>query len=202
MKLVLVFHAASDSFAVLDDAAPIAPDVEVLFDGDEAALKLLWKALNEQFLKPPEVSVEELQAAADGDLLQAFIALRDRKDANTQVNEKKAAAFEKGLDAISAILIARQQERKIDQISVKGVGTAFRSVRLKVSCGDWTKFHGWLVDQIVERVNANQSTDDLFAFFQRRLTVDTVKQYMKDHEGSVPPAVNALQEYTLNVRRS
>lgn len=190
-----------EGFAVFAPDTELPAESEVIFDGDDSSVKQLWQALTAYFTRPTHAH-EDLKTLTDRDLIEAFIALRDRKEAQSALAEAKDKTFKKGLESISAVLLERQREQGIDAIKVKGVGTAFRAMQTKVSCADWDVFHNWLTKEITDRASNGGDPNVMYSFFQRRLTLDTVKQYMEANEGTVPPAVNAVKEYVINVRRS
>lgn len=143
-----------------------------------------------------------LSACRDDEIVSAFVMLRDKRDARKKEFEAKDTLYATRLDALQGELLRRQNERGIDQIKVAGVGTAFKTKKMVVQCADWAVFFNWCVEEIKAALTAGRDPTDIFAFFQKRLTVDTVKQFMEAHEGGVPPAVNAITQYAVSVRRS
>lgn len=147
----------------------------------------------------PEDTLKEVR---DDELVGAYITLRDkRKDRKVQwetIDNQYAAQ----LDKIQGELLRRQDERGITQIKVAGVGTAYKSTSVVASCADWDVFNQWLVAQIQGHLENGTDPTQVFAFFQKRLTIDTVKQFMENNEGGVPPAVNVVNSYTVGIRRS
>ena len=143
-----------------------------------------------------------LTECRDDELVSAYVLLRDKRAARKEEFESKDSLYADRLDKIQGELLRRQNERGIDQIKVAGVGTAFKTTKMIAQCADWGVFFNWCVSQVQEHTAAGTDPTEVFAFFQKRLTVDTVKQYMEAHEGGVPPAVNAITQYAVSVRRS
>jgi hypothetical protein len=146
-----------------------------------------------------EVSLIECR---DDELVSAFVLLRDKRDVRKKEFEAKDSLYADRLDKIQGELLRRQNERGIDQIKVAGVGTAFKTTKMIAQCADWDVFFNWCVNEVISASEAGRDPKEVFAFFQKRLTVDTVKQFMEAHEGGVPPAVNAVIQYAVSVRRS
>lgn len=86
-------------------------------------------------------------------------------------------------------LLKRSNELGIDQLKATGVGTAFRSIETKVSCGDWNVFHNWVLE-----------TGNLDAL-EKRVSRKFIQEYRKE-EHDLPPGVNVFEEVVMNVRRS
>jgi hypothetical protein len=201
----LVSHPELSSFVVVDHlSADTLHKCELLFSGTIADARAMRKALNTYIdAQPapiePEVNYKELR---DDDIVGAYIKLRDMRSATKDKFEAKDNKYAEKIDALQIELLRRYTERGIDQIKVAGVGTSFRSTKVVASCGDWDVFFTWCIEQIDKSRTEGRDPRDVFAFFQKRLTIDTVKQHMETHEGGVPPAVNVMQQYAVSVRRS
>jgi hypothetical protein len=144
----------------------------------------------------------DLTVFKDDALVSAFIAVRDKREAASKKFKARDVQYSENLDKLRNEILRRQDERGIDSIKITGVGTAFKSTSMVASCGDWDMFYGWCVEDIVKRIQEGRDPKEVFGFFQKRLTLEQVKSYMKDHEGAVPPAVNTVTEYSVSIRRS
>lgn len=144
----------------------------------------------------------DLTSCRDDEIVGAFIALRDKRDVRKKEWEEKDSKYADRLDKLQGELLRRQNERGIDQIKVAGVGTAFKTTKMIAQCADWDVFFDWCVSQVDDARTKGTDPKDVFAFFQKRLTIDTVKTYMGHNEGGVPPAVNVINQYAVSVRRS
>lgn len=162
------------------------------------------KALNAFIATLPPKPLQDVDVTTpkDADLVTAYIAVRNKRDEVKEEAKQKEAMYEHRLYQIQAELLRRQNEQGIDQIKVAGVGTAFRQKKTEVSCGDWDMFFGWCVGQIKTHIDAGTDATEVFSFFQKRLTVATVQEYMKNHDGAVPPAVNTMTDYIIAVRKA
>jgi hypothetical protein len=155
--------------------------------------------MSENSESPASIDLAEVQ---DAELVGAFVKLRDKRAERKKEWETKDTQYAERLESIQAELLKRQTDRGIDQIKVTGVGTAFKSKTMVASCADWPVFFDWCIKEIDKTRAAGGDPSEVFAFFQKRLTIDTVKSFMERNEGGVPPAVNALTKYAINVRRS
>lgn len=124
----------------------------------------------------------------DVSLLKLFIALRDRRA------QRKAAytdddADDKGKqDKIEVEFLRRFQERGIDNVAARDVGTAYRSTRASATVGDW--------DTFLDHVRENEAWEML----ERRVNKTAVEQY-KAEDGDLPPGVNWSETQVVNFRR-
>lgn len=124
----------------------------------------------------------------DASLLKLFIALRDRRA------ERKAAyqADDEGdrtkQDKIEIEFLRRFQERGIDNVSTKGVGTAYKSTRASATVADW--------DELLGHVREN----DAWELLERRVNKTAVEQH-KAVNDDLPPGVNWAETQVVNFRR-
>jgi hypothetical protein len=201
----LVAHKESNSFAVVEELTPeVLSTYDPIFLGTLADAKAMRKVLEAYIESQPEVEITpiDLKDIRDDDIVGAYIKLRDMRDTAKKKFESRDDKYAARIDSLQMELLRRYEERGIDQIKIAGIGTSFKSTKTVASCGDWDVFFSWCLDQADKLRSEGGDPRDVFAFFQKRLTIDTVKQYMEAHEGGVPPAVNVMQQYTVSVRRS
>ena len=124
----------------------------------------------------------------DVTLLRMFIALRDRRA------ERKAAyqADDEGdrtkQDKIEIEFLRRFGERGIDNVSARGIGTAYKSSRFVATVADW--------DSFLEHVQHN----DAWELLERRVNKSAVEQF-KAVNDDLPPGVNWSESLVVNFRR-
>jgi hypothetical protein len=203
MKNALAWIDDSETYEVIEVGDERQHVVYVEID-DEATAYKIRKALNKFIttLPPKPMQEVDLVTPTDADLVKAYIAVRNKRDEVQEEAKQKVAIYEHRLDLIQSELLRRQTEQGIDQIKVNGVGTVYRQKKVNVSCGDWDMFFGWCVGEIKSHLEAGTDPTEVFSFFQKRLTVATVQEYQKAHDGAVPPAVNTMTEYVVAVRKS
>ena len=67
-------------------------------------------------------------------------------------------------------------------------GTYFRTEIIKPSVSDWRALYDWIKDH------------DGFDMLERRVKSTSVKEFMDENQGLLPPGVNVLREYEVRVR--
>lgn len=124
----------------------------------------------------------------DASLLKVFIGLRDRRA------ERKAAyqADDEGdrmkQNKIEIEFLRRFQDRGIDNVSARSVGTAYKSTRASATVADWDGF----LDHVKEH--------DAWELLERRVNKTAVEQF-KAVNSDLPPGVNWSETQVVNFRR-
>lgn len=131
------------------------------------------------------MSTESLQIK---EVLAKRIKLRDKlHDLKVKFDEdsQKIRDVEQKCEAW---LLERAREAGVTQFKVDGIGTAYISIKTKVSCGDWPTLYEWIIK--TKNVEA----------LERRVSSTFVKEFRAEHK-SLPPGVNTFDEQVMNVRR-
>lgn len=123
------------------------------------------------------------------DLLGDYIRTRD--DLKTMKQEHKAAEanLEEALDRISMRLREIADIQKVDQFSVRGIGTAFRVVKESYRATDWEAYINWC-----------KETNN-FHCIERRPAKLAVKAIHAE-TGSIPPGLDYVAEQEFQVRKA
>lgn len=122
-------------------------------------------------------------------MIEKYIALRDKKAELETAHKAKLAPINEGLEKIENFLLAKMQEQGLTSFPVKGVGTAYQSERTSVTMASWDDFKPFIQEQ-----------EDPFRFLDRKVNKTAVEEYMAEHQ-DVPPGVNVRREVVVNVRR-
>jgi hypothetical protein len=122
------------------------------------------------------------------ELVEKYIAVRDRKAKIKAEYDGKVAELDAVLDKIEAVLLKTFQETGMDSVKT-GAGTAYRSTRAQASIADW--------DTFLTHVKDNGA----FELLERRCSKTAVEQY-KAANDDIPPGVNWREEQVVNIRRS
>lgn len=125
-----------------------------------------------------------------GNVIQRYIQIRDARTAMKRDYEAKDAPLAAALDKLETWLLQKSMEEGDVSFSVRGIGTAYPSTSLKVSCKDWGILDAWAAE--------TQNT----AIYERRVSKEFVKAYMETNNGQVPPAVQTTTERRMVVRRA
>ena len=92
------------------------------------------------------------------------------------------------LKMVEVELLRRAQAQDVSGFIVPDVGTTFTKEEMHVSIGDDKIFFPFVLE-----------TGDL-DFFERRITIKHVKEYMAKHKGEIPPGIHAFRENRMHVR--
>jgi hypothetical protein len=138
----------------------------------------------------------------DDEIVGAYIQLRDKKTDIKALLEERLDVLNVRLDLLSTVMLKRFNERGNDQVKIKGVGTAYRVTNVVAQCADWNVFYNWLISELDAARDSGKDATEVFSYFQKRLTTETVKQFMEANEGAVPFGVNIASSHAVNVRRS
>jgi hypothetical protein len=121
------------------------------------------------------------------DLVEKYIALRDKKAEIKKQYETKVAGVDELLDKIEVVLLKHFQETGSEGISTKA-GTAYISSRTSATVADWDAFFKFV------------SEGSNWEFLERRCSKEAVVQF-KAAQNDLPPGINWSETRTVNVRR-
>jgi hypothetical protein len=124
----------------------------------------------------------------DVSLLKLFIGLRDRRAQRKAAYEEDDAGDKDKQNKIEIEFLRRFQERGIDNVAARDVGTAYRSTRSSATVADW--------DAVLDFVQKNEAWEML----ERRVNKTAVEQF-KSVEGDLPPGINWSETQVVNFRR-
>jgi hypothetical protein len=124
----------------------------------------------------------------DVSLLKLFIGLRDRRAQRKAAYEEDDAGDKDKQNKIEIEFLRRFQERGIDNVAARDVGTAYRSTRSSATVADW--------DAVLDFVQENEAWEML----ERRVNKTAVEQF-KSVEGDLPPGINWSETQVVNFRR-
>lgn len=121
-------------------------------------------------------------------LLKMFIALRDRRAERKAAYQADDESDRTKQDKIEVEFLRRFNERGIDNVSSRGVGTAYKSTRASATVADW--------DTLLGHVQEN----DAWELLERRVNKTAVEQF-KAVNDDLPPGVNWAETQVVNFRR-
>lgn len=124
----------------------------------------------------------------DGSLLKLFIGLRDRRSARKAAYDVDDAGDKDKQNKIETDFLRRFNERGIDNVSSRELGTAYRSTRSTAGVADW--------EAILDHVKKV----DAWELIERRVSKKAVEQYRDVHD-DLPPGVNWSETQVVNFRR-
>ena len=131
----------------------------------------------------------KLNEARDDVLVKAYIDLRDRRTQRKADFDTSDASDKDKQEKIEAEFLRRFNDRGIDNVSARGIGTAYKSTRTSATVADWEALLGYI----------RQS--GAWEMLERRVNKTAVEQYRAANE-DIPPGVNVRSEIVVNFRRT
>lgn len=124
----------------------------------------------------------------DVSLLKLFIALRDRRAKRKSAYDDDDASDKDKQNKIEVEFLRRFQDRGIDNVAARDIGTAYRSTRSSATVADW--------EVVLDYVQEHEAWELL----ERRVNKTAVEQF-KSVEGDLPPGINWSETQVVNFRR-
>ena len=124
----------------------------------------------------------------DVTLLKLYIGLRDRRAERKAAYQADDEADRSKQDKIEVEFLRRFQDRGIDNVSARGVGTAYKSTRSSATVADWDEFLGHVQE------------NDAWELLEHRVNKTAVEQF-KAVNDDLPPGVNWAESQVVNFRR-
>jgi hypothetical protein len=122
-------------------------------------------------------------------LISVFVKIRQARAELAKTYEEQDADLKAKLKTIEVELLRRAQEQGVDGFKT-AKGTTYIQEEWHVSIENDEAFYGFL-----------RETGDL-EYLSRRVTLEPVKKYHKDHDGSLPPGLRVFRENRMHVRKS
>lgn len=122
------------------------------------------------------------------ELVEKYIAIRDKRAQLKAKYEAKAAVLDGVLDKIEATLLKTFDDVGMDSVKTSA-GTAYRTLRTTASVADWDAFFAY-----VKEHNA-------WEMLERRCSKTAVEQFRAAND-DLPPGLNWREERVVNIRRT
>ena len=124
----------------------------------------------------------------DATVVKLFIALRDRRARRKADYQLDDVDDREKQEKIEVEFLKRFNKRGIDNVSARGIGTAYRSVRASAKVADW--------DSLLEFIKKEGAWEML----ERRVSKVAVEQF-KAETDDLPPGVDWGETQVINFRR-
>jgi len=134
-----------------------------------------------------QAEINEAIIVGDDRLVRVFIKQRKRI---AELNAEYEAAIKVVKDQqnmIRAELLRRLHERKSTQTKTQH-GTAFIKEEMSVTIADEDAFGSFVL------------LEGDYSYYQKRPKVERIREYMKEHDGMLPPGLSVFREFDINVR--
>lgn len=122
-------------------------------------------------------------------LVQRYVAVREARALSNSEADKVDREFKELLKHIEVELLRRAQAEGVEGFKTS-FGTTYREITMSASFADEDTFYKFV-----------RETGDL-EFFERRIKVAHLKEWMDAHQGQLPPGLNIFREYTMRVRKA
>lgn len=122
-------------------------------------------------------------------LVAKYIALRDLIAAEEAEFKNTMQGKKEMLDKVENVLKQHFEETGTDTVTVRGVGTAYKTMRTSTGVADW--------EEVLPFIKSHGAWDML----ERRVNKTAVLDYLKN-AGELPPGVNMSQQVVVNIRRN
>ena len=129
-----------------------------------------------------------IKELGDNSLLKLYIKLRDQRAQRKAAYEEDDAGDRAKQDKIEVEFLRRFNERGIDNVAARGIGTAYRSTRASASVGDWDNLFKFIQEE------------GAWEMLERRVNKTAVQQFRDEHD-DLPPGVNWNETQVINFRR-
>jgi hypothetical protein len=123
----------------------------------------------------------------DDALVGVFIKIRSKIAEVNKEYDDRLAHLRGQKQQVAAEILRRLHERGSTQTKTDK-GTAFVSEDVSITIADEVAYGNFVL----------QEQDP--SYYQKRAKVERVKEYMKDHEGTLPPGLSIFRELVINVR--
>ena len=170
--------------------AAMVAGIPLLSPAEQQELFGAVRALQQQLVVDACAKLAATVSAAPIDKRVArYVKLRDARAASNKEAEKVDQAYKDALTAIETALIKDAQEQGVTGFKTE-FGTTYLDQRMLTSIADENAFFNFV-----------KESGDL-DFFERRVKATHVQEWMKNHDGILPPGLNVFREATMKVRRT
>jgi hypothetical protein len=121
------------------------------------------------------------------EIVEKYIALRDRKSQYKAEYEAKVSKIDEVLDKVEGALLKHFEAMGVENVRTKA-GTAYKSTRTSATVADWDSFLGFVQQQ------------EAWEMLEHRVSKKAVEEYKAANE-DLPPGVNWRAEVVVNVKR-
>ena len=138
-----------------------------------------------------QTQIVDLDALSLSDLVDRYINMDRYVSAEKKRMDDFFKPYSQQLDQIKTILSTRMSEEGLDKVASKN-GTCYRSNLLNPKVADQDKFLRWCIE------NWTGGGSDMLKVGAPQ--VETVRVYMDEHEGQLPPGVAVSPFSRINIR--
>ena len=123
------------------------------------------------------------------ELVKAYIAIRNKRDANAREFNAKDSELKAELAQLDQVMLSSCNEIEADSIKTNS-GTIIKTTKENFVCGDWDNFKQYVMQ------------NDAIELLQQRLHQTNFKEFLinRTDEG-LPPGISSMKEFQIVVRK-
>ena len=123
------------------------------------------------------------------ELVKAYIAIRNKRDANAREFNAKDSELKAELAQLDQVMLNSCNEIDADSIKTNS-GTIIKTMKENFVCGDWDNFKQYIVQE------------DAIDLLQQRIHQTNFKEFLSNRtDEGLPPGISSMKEFQIVVRK-
>jgi|MGYP000318395114 hypothetical protein len=123
------------------------------------------------------------------ELVKAYIAIRNKRDANAREFNAKDSELKAELAQLDQVMLSSCNEIEADSIKTNS-GTIIKTTKENFVCGDWDNFKQYVMQ------------NDAIELLQQRLHQTNFKEFLSNRtDEGLPPGISSMKEFQIVVRK-
>ena len=123
------------------------------------------------------------------ELVKAYIAIRNKRDANAREFNAKDSELKAELAQLDQVMLSSCNEIEADSIKTNS-GTIIKTTKENFVCGDWDNFKDYVMN------------NDAIELLQQRLHQTNFKEFLSNRtDEGLPPGISSMKEFQIVVRK-
>ena len=123
------------------------------------------------------------------ELVKAYIAIRNKRDANAREFNAKDSELKAELAQLDQVMLSSCNEIEADSIKTNS-GTIIKTTKENFVCGDWDNFKQYVMQ------------NDAIELLQQRIHQTNFKEFLSNRtDEGLPPGISSMKEFQIVVRK-
>jgi hypothetical protein len=123
------------------------------------------------------------------ELVKAYIAIRNKRDANAREFDAKDKELKAELAQLDQVMLNSCNEIDADSIKTNS-GTIIKTMKENFVCSDWDNFKQYIVQE------------DAIDLLQQRIHQTNFKEFLSNRtDEGLPPGISSMKEFQIVVRK-
>jgi hypothetical protein len=123
------------------------------------------------------------------EIVKAYIAIRNKRDANAREFDAKDKELKAELAQLDQVMLNSCNEIDADSIKTNS-GTIIKTMKENFVCGDWDNFKRYIVQE------------DAIDLLQQRIHQTNFKEFLSNRtDEGLPPGISSMKEFQIVVRK-